>query len=120
MEKKECKSCKCMRGIELFSGENSTCDKCLEKSKRYRERHPEKNREKARRYREQHLEEERERKKVYMKEWNQREKECEVCTYKMKIGHWSRHIRTIKHVEMMEKMMGGGDEIMDEKMKQRT
>ena len=61
-----------------------------------------------------------ERKCILMKEWNQREKECEVCKCKMKIGHWSRHIRTIKHVEMMEKMMGGGDEMMDEEMKQRT
>ena len=109
MEKKECKSCKCMREMELLSGKNLTCDKCLEKGRRYSQRHPEKNREKARRYREQHLEEEKERKKVYMKEWNQREKDCEVCGCKMKIGHWSRHMRTKKHrdnaggVEQVEK-----------------
>ena len=109
-----------MRGLELFSGKNLTCDKCLEKGRRYSQRHPEKNREKARRYREQHLEEERERKQVYMKEWNQREKECEICKCKMKIGHWSRHIKTKNHVEMMEKVVGGSDEMKDEKMKQRT
>ena len=109
-----------MRGLELFSGKNLTCDKCCEKSKRFRERHPEKEREKVRKFARENPGYRREEKKEYMKEYNQREKECEICKCKMKIGHWSRHIKTNKHREMMEKMMGGGDENDEMKMKQPT
>ena len=116
MEKKECKSCKCFRGMELFRGKNLTCDACLEKKKRYSERHPEKVREYASKYERENPRDRRE----YMKEYNQREKECEICKCKMKIGHWSRHIKTKIHMENVGKMMGGGDENDDGKMDKPT
>ena len=105
MEKKECKSCMCLRVLELFSGKNLTCDKCLEKERRYRERNPEKVRENRRNQdkKEERIEKKKEYMEEYNKEYNQREKECEICRYKMKVGHWSKHIKTKTHLANLEK-----------------
>lgn len=97
MEKKECRSCMCLRVLELFSGKNLTCDKCLEKSKRYRDRHPERMRESWKRYYDEHREEVIEKKKEYMKEYNRRNVECKICGCEVRKIHWARHERTRKH-----------------------
>ena len=118
MEKKECKSCMCLRVVELFSGKNLTCDKCLEKARRYRERNPEKVRETWRNQakKEERIEKKKEYMKEYNKEYNQREMECEVCGSKIKRAEWSKHVKTRKHQskedemnKMMNDVMGDND-----------
>ena len=84
--------------LELYRGENATCNICLG----YRESWAGKNPEKVRVMNKNYWAEHREEKKVYNKEYSQREIECEVCECKVRKCNWARHLGTRKH------MLGSG------------
>ena len=98
VEKKQCRKCGCWRVLELYRGENTTCNICLG----YREHWAKKNEEKVRVMNKNYWDEHREEKKAYNKEYSQREIECEVCECWVKKCNWARHVGTRKH------MLGGG------------
>ena len=99
-EKKQCRKCGCWRVLELYRGENATCNICLG----YRESWAGKNPEKVRVMNRNYWAEHREEKKVYNKEYSQREIECEVCECKVRKCNWARHLGSKKH------MLGCGGE----------
>ena len=103
MEKRQCTNCKTTRELEQFRGNNLTCLMCAKWHKTWADRNPERVKENWQRYAREHKEEIQARKKVYNKEYNQREIECEVCKYKMKKGHWPKHIKTKTHLANLEK-----------------
>ena len=104
MEKKKCTDCRVSKDLDKFTNENRTCKSCLERSRRKRERNPEKERERQQKYRENNRERVRETKKEYRKMYDQLEEECEICkcTYK-KCRRW-QHKRTQKHLANLEKL----------------
>ena len=61
--------------LELYRGENATCNICLG----YRESWAKKNEEKIRKMNRNYLDEHKEEKKVYNKEYSKLEIECEAC-----------------------------------------
>ena len=61
--------------LELYRGENATCNICLG----YRENWAKKNEEKVRVMNKNYWDEHREEKREYNKEYSQREVDCEVC-----------------------------------------
>ena len=75
VEKKQCCKCRGHKVLEMFSGENATCNGCLAHRKKWADNNPEKVKELSWKYGEEHKEE----KKVYNQEYNQREVDCEVC-----------------------------------------
>ena len=98
VEKKQCWKCRCWRVLELYRGENATCNVCLEYRESWAKKNEEKVREMNRNYWDKHKEEKRE----YNKEYSQREIECEVCECKVRKCNWARHLASRKH------MLGGG------------
>ena len=98
VEKKQCRKCGCWRVLELYRGENATCNICLG----YRESWAKKNEEKVRVMNKNYWDEHKEEKKVYNKEYSQREVDCEVCECKVRKCNWARHVASRKH------MLGGG------------
>ena len=98
VEKKQCWKCRCWRVLELYRGENATCNVCLG----YRESWAKKNEEKAREMNRNYWDKHKEEKREYNKEYSQREIECEVCECKVRKCNWARHLGTRKH------MLGGG------------
>ena len=98
VEKKQCRKCGCWRVLELYRGENATCNICLGYRESWAGKNPEKDRDMNRNYWAEHREE----KKVYNKEYSQREIECEVCECRVRKCNWARHLGTRKH------MLGGG------------
>ena len=98
VEKKQCRKCGCWRVLELYRGENATCNVCLGYRESWAGKNPEKVRDMNRNYWAEHREE----KKVYNKEYSQREIECEVCECRVRKCNWARHLGTRKH------MLGGG------------
>ena len=81
VEKKQCRKCGCWRVLELYRGENATCNICLG----YRESWAKKNEEKVRVMNKNYWDEHKEEKQVYSKEYSQREIECEVCECKVTV-----------------------------------
>ena len=57
VEKKQCCKCRGHKVLEMFSGENATCNVCLAHRKAWSKNNPEKNRELSRKYGEEHKEE---------------------------------------------------------------
>ena len=98
VEKKQCRKCGCWRVLELYRGENATCNICLGCRESWAGKNPEKVRDMNRNYWVLHREE----KKAYNKEYSQREIECEVCECWVKKCNWARHLGSRKH------MLGGG------------
>ena len=98
VEKKQCRKCGCWRVLELYRGENATCNTCLG----YRESWAKKNEEKVRDMNRNYWVLHKEEKKAYNKEYSQREIECEVCECKVRKCNWARHLVSRKH------MLGGG------------
>ena len=109
VEKKQCCKCRGHKVLEMFRGENATCNVCLAHRKKWADSNPEKVRELSRKYGEEHKEE----KKVYNQEYNQREVECEVCRCKVRKCNWLRHLETRKHRDGVENGGGGGDMDVD-------
>ena len=109
VEKKQCCKCRGHKGLEMFRGNNATCNGCLAHREKWAGNNPEKVRELWQTYHAEHREEINEKKKVY----NQIEVDCEVCECKVKKNKWARHVKTEKHrkgVEgeaVMDKMVGG-------------
>ena len=94
-KKKKCRNCGSWRVLELYRGENVTCNKCLDKRKSWAEKNPEKVKEMNKNYREGEMKDEiKEKKKVY----NQTEIDCEVCGCKVRKNKWYRHVKTKKHI----------------------
>ena len=98
VEKKQCRKCGCWRVLELYRGENATCNVCLG----YRESWAKKNEEKVRVMNKNYWDEHREEKREYNKEYSQREVDCEVCECRVRKCNWARHLVSRKH------MLGGG------------
>ena len=98
VEKKQCRKCGCWRVLELYRGENATCNICLGYRESWAGKNPEKVRDMNRSYWAEHREE----KKVYSKEYSLREIECEVCECRVRKANWARHVGTRKH------MLGSG------------
>ena len=98
VEKKQCRTCGCWRVLELYRGENATCNICLG----YRESWAKKNEEKVRVMNKNYWDEHKVEKKVYNKEYSQREVDCEVCECRVRNCKWARHLVSRKH------MLGGG------------
>ena len=69
VEKKQCWKCKGHKALEMFRGDNATCNGCLARRKKWADNNPEKVRELSRKYGEEHKEE----KKAYNQEFNRRE-----------------------------------------------
>ena len=109
VEKKQCCKCRWHKVLEMFSGENATCNVCLAHRKKWADNNPEKVRELSRKYGEEHKEE----KKVYNQEYNQREVECEVCRCKVRKCNWLRHLESRKHRDGVGNGGGGGDMDVD-------
>ena len=63
MEKKKCTDCRVSKDIDKFTNENRTCNSCLERSRRKRERNAEKQKEWNKKYVENNKEHVREQKK---------------------------------------------------------
>ena len=97
VEKKQCRKCGCWRVLELYRGENATCNTCLGSRESWAKKNEEKVRDMNRNYWVLHKEE----KKAYNKEYSQREIECEVCECRVRKCNWARHLGTRKH------MLGG-------------
>ena len=109
VEKKQCCKCGGHKVLEMFSGENATCNVCLAHRKKWADKNPEKVRELSRKYGEEHKEE----KKAYNQEYNRREVECEVCRCKVRKCNWLRHLETKKHRDGVGNGGGGGDMDVD-------
>ena len=101
--KKQCCKCRGHKGLEMFRGNNATCNGCLAHREKWAGNNPEKVRELWQTYHAEHREEISEKKKVY----NQIEVDCEVCECKVKKNKWARHVKTEKHRKGVER--GGGD-----------
>ena len=105
VEKKQCWKCGCWRVLELYRGENATCNVCLG----YRESWAKKNEEKVRVMNRNYWDEHREEKKVYNKEYSQREVDCEVCVdvgLGNVIGQDIWELESICWGAVVEKLMG--------------
>ena len=119
VEKKQCGKCRGHKVLEMFSGENATCNVCPAHRKAWSKNNPEKNRELSRKYGENI----RRKKKAYNQEYNQREVECEACRCRVKTCNcnWLRHVGTRKHRDGVENgrvgeiwmmmLMGQGGEV---------
>ena len=93
VEKKQCRKCRCWRVLELYRGENLTCNICLGHRENWAKKNPEKVKEMNRKYREENPDEIREKKKAY----NQIEIWCGICECNVKKCKWKRHEESNKH-----------------------
>ena len=103
VEKKQCWKCRGHKGLEMFRGENATCNGCLAHREKWAGNNAEKVRELWQKYHAEHREEINEKKQVY----NQLEVDCAVCGCRVRKNKWARHVRTRKHMLGVEG--GGGD-----------
>ena len=103
--KKQCRKCGCWRVLELYRGENATCNVCLG----YRESWAKKNEEKVRDMNKNYWDEHREEKKAYNKDYSKLEIECEVCECKVRKCNWAKHVGSKKHI-----LGGGGGKVDDD------
>ena len=94
IEKKKCRKCRCWRELNLYRGENLTCNICLGHRENWAKKNPEKVREMNKNYREGEMKDEiKEKKKVY----NQIEIWCGICECNVRKCKWKRHERSVKH-----------------------
>ena len=104
MEKKQCTDCKVSKDLDKFTNENRTCNSCLERSRRKRERNPEKERERQQKYLDNNRERVRETKNEYRQMYNQLEEECEICICTYKKSYRSNHKKTKMHLANLGKI----------------
>ena len=95
--------------LEIFSGENATCNGCLAHRKKSQGIILKKIEQVGELSQNIIGEEHEEEKNAYNQEYNQREVECESCGCKVKKCNWLRHLRTKKHRDGVENGGGGGD-----------
>ena len=93
-EKKRCRKCRCWRVLELYRGENATCNICLGYTEKWAKKNAEKVREMNKNYREDMKDDIKEKKKAY----SQIEIDCGVCGCKVRKCKWNRHVKTKKHI----------------------
>ena len=98
VEKKQCWKCRCLRVLELYGGENATCNVCLGYRESWAKRNEEKVREMNRNYRENMKDDIKEKKKAY----SQIEIWCGICECNVRKCKWKRHEESKRH------RMGGG------------
>ena len=91
---KRCRKCRSHRSLDMYSGENATCNKCLDSWHDWANRNPEKRKEGNKKYWDEHKEE----KRKYNEEYRKFEIDCEVCGCKIKKSNWARHVKTGKHI----------------------
>ena len=96
VEKKQCWKCRGHKGLEMFRGENATCNGCLAHKEKWAGNNVEKVRELWQKYHAEHREEINEKKKVY----NQLEVDCAVCGCRVLLGtnSWEFHERVWKRL----------------------
>ena len=84
MERRYCKRCNATKDTDLFYEDRQYCMRCLdkEKEKYYRNR---------------------EKKLAYFKTYSQIDVKCEVCDCTIRKCRWSRHQKTQKHIDTLEK-----------------
>ena len=104
MEKKQCTDCRVSKDLDKFTNENRTCNSCLERTRRKRERNPEKQKEWNKKYVENNKELVREQKKEYRKMYDQLEEECKICKCTYKKPYSSKHKKTKMHLANLEKL----------------
>ena len=93
-DKKRCRKCRCWRVLELYRGENATCNICLGYTEKWAKKNAEKVREMNKNYREDMKDDIKEKKKAY----SQIEIDCGVCGCKVRKCKWNRHVKTKKHI----------------------
>ena len=93
VEKKQCCKCRGHTVLEMFSGENATCNVCLAHRKTWSKNNPEKIRELSQKYGEEHKEE---------KEGIQSGIQSEGSRVKKCNCNWLRHVGTRKHRDGVE------------------
>ena len=103
IEKKKCRKCRCWRELNLYRGENLTCNICLGHRENWAKKNPEKVREMNEKYWDEHKEE----KKEHNKKNSSVVVECKICECWVKKSNWARHEKTKKH------LMGIGDGKVD-------
>ena len=93
-ERKKCRKCRCYKALELYRGENETCNLCLDSRKRWAEKNPEKVKEMNQIY----WDRMKEKKKKHNKENSSVNVECKICGCWVKKSNWARHEKTNKHI----------------------
>ena len=88
VERKYCSKCQRNQTVDKFQEGYKSCNTCLAKMKRHYERNSE-----------TILGE----KKEYMKEYRQREEKCQICECWIKTCRRSKHEKTRKHINNMNK-----------------
>ena len=84
MEKRYCKNCNATKDADLFYEDRKYCIRCLEKEKEKYWKHIE-------------------RRTAYSKAYGQIESYCDVCECTIRKCKWSRHQKTQKHQENLNK-----------------
>ena len=86
----QCGKCEAHRSLDMFKEGNETCNRCLDRNKRWAE----KNREREKKKRDEQKEE----KKECNQEYAMRETDCLTCGCRVRKCKWRRHILSNKHL----------------------
>ena len=92
---KRCWKCQAHRSLDMFKEGNETCNRCLDRNKRWAE----KNREREKKKRVERKDE----KKEYNKAYGMSQVDCLTCGCRVGKCKWGRHILSKKH------LMSAGD-----------
>ena len=103
LRKKRCWKCRGHKGLEMFRGENATCNGCLAHREKWAGNNPEKIKELWQNYHVENRDVINEKEKAY----NQIEVDCAVCVCKVKKNKWARHVTTEKHRKGVDGKVGG-------------
>ena len=90
-DKRKCGTCQVSRGLDQFRGENITCNKCLDKWKRYKQNNPDKVAEWRQTYNMKHFQNIKD--EVYT---------CPICDYEIKKYKKAQHEKGIGHRYLLE------------------
>ena len=104
MEQKKCTDCRVSKDLDKFTNENRTCNSCLERSRRKRERNPEKERERHQNYLANNRERVREKqKKNTEKCMTKLTKNAKYVNALTRKPYSSKHKKTKMHLANLEK-----------------
>ena len=90
-DKRKCGACQVSRGLDQFRGENITCNKCLDKWKRYKDKNPDKVAKWRNTYNETHFQ------KIKGEVYT-----CPICNYEIKKYKKAQHEKGIGHKYLLE------------------
>ena len=94
IDSKKCRKCLANRKLDMYLGDNATCNVCLDGWKKWAGKNEDKVREINKRYKDEHKDEINE----YNKEYSLREVDCLICGCKVRKCKWARHIKSKKHM----------------------